>query len=100
MGYVRGVVRDSEDGMQLVGEWWEVGLASDTPNRGNFTLTMASATSFTGTWTYGDSTDVAGTWNEARISSTRPSDLECFVTSSGTGALCGVSWLGGLSDAR
>ena len=81
---MRGLV----NGLQAWGEWWEVGTASDAANYGNWSLSLdPSGTNFTGTWTYGADTTVAGTWAEQRLSYKRPSDIECFASSPGVGTL-------------
>ena len=85
IGYVRGIVV----GDTLVGEWFEVGVATSEVNRGNFTLMMGDdGSSFTGTWTYGPTGVVAGSWNETRLSNTRPADGECFASSAGPDGAC------------
>lgn len=84
-GFVRGVA----SGATLRGEWWEGGFADTSLNRGNFTLTMTSGSAFTGTWGYGPSLDNGGTWDESRLSTSRPTDVQCFLsTASPTGMLC------------
>ena len=64
-----------------MGEWFE-SLPSTSLGRGNFSLMMdVSGKFFTGTWTYGAAdAAVAGTWNEPRLSYTRPSDVQCFAS--------------------
>ena len=89
IGYVRGVAT----GRALVGEWFE-SVPSTSLGRGNFSLVLdVSGSYFTGTWWYGgDSTNVAGTWNEPRLSYTRPSNLQCFWTGGYTaGTSCGCA---------
>lgn len=81
-------MRGLANGNQAWGEWWEVGTASDVPNYGNWSLSLdSSGHNFTGTWTYGSQTAVAGTWAEQRLSYKRPSDTECFASDSGAGNL-------------
>ena len=89
IGYVRGIA----SGRTLLGEWFE-SVPSTSLGRGNFSLVLdVSGSYFTGTWWYGgDSTNVAGTWNEPRLSYTRPSNLQCFWTGGYTaGTSCGCA---------
>jgi len=86
IGYVRGRVV----GNTIVGEWFEVGDAAAVPNHGNFTLTMGGdGATFTGSWMYGASEQVAGTWNETRLDWNRPSDVQCFASQAGVSGASG-----------